>query len=178
MILCSDTLVAPFALTGLNIYDIRQKCDKPPLCYDFTRVQKFLNAETTRAALRITDKSHKWEACNMAVHSRFNNDFLIDFSPYVAELLHAGVPALIYAGDTDFICNYLGNRAWTLELEWQHRPGFRRAEEHDWMEGKGLARSYNGFTFLQVYDAGHMVPADQPEVALEMIRAFVAGEEF
>jgi cathepsin A (carboxypeptidase C) len=34
------------------------------------------------------------------------------------------------------------------------------------------------FTFLQVYDAGHMVPSDQPQVALEMIRNFVTRGKF
>jgi len=31
---------------------------------------------------------------------------------------------------------------------------------------------------LQVYDAGHMVPTDQPEHALTMITQFLNGEEF
>lgn len=80
--------------------------------------------------------------------------------------------------DVDFICNYLGNRAWTLGLDWDHKQDFLSADDHDWNGGKGLARSSNGFTFLQVYDAGHMVPADQPEVALDMITTFLTGGDF
>ena len=100
-----------------------------------------------------------------------------DFSPYVADLLNDNVPALIYAGDVDFICNYLGNRAWTFNLEWSSGDDFRAAEEREWSisggDPVGLVRSSGGLTFLQVYDAGHMVPSDQPVVALEMIRKFV-----
>jgi len=33
----------------------------------------------------------------------------------------------------------------------------------------GEVKSYNNFTFFRIYDAGHMVPMDQPEVALTMI---------
>jgi cathepsin A (carboxypeptidase C) len=43
-----------------------------------------------------------------------------------------GIPALVYAGDVDFICNYLGNKAWTLKLEWEGEESFNGAEEHSW----------------------------------------------
>ena len=32
----------------------------------------------------------------------------------IPELLANGVKVLIYAGDCDFICNWIGNKAWTL----------------------------------------------------------------
>jgi cathepsin A (carboxypeptidase C) len=41
-----------------------------------------------------------------------------------------------------------------------------------------LARTAGGLTFLQVYDAGHMVPSDQPEHALAMITQFLNGGQF
>ena len=114
-----------------------------------------------------------------------------DFSPFVADLLDAGIHTLIYAGDVDYICNYLGNRAWTLQLDWKHKNDFNAAADHEWMgpevvpdevvgdgKGVGLAKTSHGFTFLQVYDAGHMVPSDQPKVALDMITHFINGGEF
>jgi cathepsin A (carboxypeptidase C) len=113
----------------------------------------------------------------MGINLKFHTDWMKDFSGYVADLLNAGIPALIYAGDVDFICNYLGNRGWTLTLPWQGSADFTAATDHDW-KGKGLARSAKGFTFLQVYDAGHMVPTDQPQVALDMIQTFVTGGTF
>lgn len=113
----------------------------------------------------------------MGINMKFHTDWMKDFSPFVADLLNAGIPALIYAGDVDFICNYLGNKAWTYELEWKGKDAFQAADEHDW-KGNGLARSAEGLTFLQVYDAGHMVPSDQPVNALDMITIFVNGGEF
>jgi cathepsin A (carboxypeptidase C) len=62
-------------------------------------------------------------------------------------------------------------------LEWDRGDEFRAAGEHDW-KGTGLAQSAKGLTFLQVYDAGHMVPADQPEVSLDMLKIFVSGGDF
>ena len=35
---------------------------------------------------------------------------------------------MIYAGDVDFICNWLGNKAWTLDLEWDGKAQVGREE--------------------------------------------------
>jgi cathepsin A (carboxypeptidase C) len=176
-VVCNMGLTSPYQMTGLNPYDIRKECGASPLCYDFSNIEKFLHLPETRKALHVTDESPAWNACNMGINLKFHTDWMKDFSPYVADLLNAGIPALIYAGDVDFICNYLGNRAWTLGLEWNSGEDFRKAEEHDWKQ-QGLARSAGGLTFLQVYDAGHMVPSDQPEVALDMITNFLKGGTF
>ena len=37
----------------------------------------------------------------------------------------------------------------------------------------GRFRNYKNFTFMRVYDAGHMVPMDQPANALKMINEFM-----
>jgi cathepsin A (carboxypeptidase C) len=176
-VVCNMGLTTPYQMTGLNPYDIRKECGASPLCYDFSNIEKFLRLPETRKALHVTDDSPPWNACNMGINLMFHTDWMKDFSPYVADLLNAGIPALIYAGDVDFICNYLGNRAWTLGLDWKSGDDFRTAEEHDW-KSQGLARSAGGLTFLQVYDAGHMVPSDQPQVALDMITNFLNGGDF
>ena len=36
---------------------------------------------------------------------------------YVTHMREGGVRALIYAGDTDFICNWMGNKALTRALQ-------------------------------------------------------------
>ena len=176
-LVCNLGLTSPYQATGLNPYDIRKQCEVPPLCYDFGGISKFMNSPATKKALGIEKKSAKWESCNMGINMKFHVDWMKDFSPYVAEMLDGGIPILIYAGDVDFICNYLGNQAWTYGLEWKGGKAFRQATPHDW-NGVGLARTAGDFTFLQVYDAGHMVPSDQPQVALDMIRTFVAGDGF
>jgi len=183
-ITCNVAETSPYQMSGLNPYDIRKECGPHPLCYDFSNIEKWLNLDATKTALHISKESHHWEACNMGINFKFHVDWMKDFSPYVKDLLNSNIPALIYAGDVDFICNYMGNRAWTLNLDWKHGVDFVNAEDHDWLPFEddvspaGLARSANGFTFLQVYDAGHMVPSDKPSVALKMIQNFVDGVEF
>lgn len=175
---CNTALTTPYRATGLNPYDITKECGSNPLCYDFSAVEKFMNADSTKKALHVSDHNPSWQTCNMMINMEFHVDWMKDFSPYVADLLNDGIPALIYAGDVDFICNYLGNKAWTYELEWKHKAEFQAAEEKDWNNKAGLSRTANGLTFLQVYDAGHMVPSDQPAHALEMITQFIQGKPF
>lgn len=175
---CNMALTTPYRATGKNPYDITKPCGDNPLCYDFSHMEKFMNLDSTKKALHVDEHNPSWQTCNMMVNLSFHVDWMKNFAPYVADLLNDGVPALIYAGDIDFVCNYLGNRAWTLKLDWDHKDEFQKAPEKDWNKGGGLARTSNGLTFLQVYDAGHMVPSDQPEQALTMITNFLNGEAF
>eukprot|EP00984_Skeletonema_dohrnii_P019105 scaffold9071_cov108-Skeletonema_dohrnii-CCMP3373.AAC.5 len=126
---CNTALTTPYRATGLNPYDIRKPCVEKPLCYDFSHVEKFMNSDATKKALHVDGQSSTWKTCNMMISMKFHSDWMKDFAPYVADLLNDGIPALIYAGDVDF-----------------------------------------------VYDAGHMVAADQPEHALTMITQFLNGE--
>jgi len=93
-------------------------------------------------------------------------------------LLNDELPVLLYAGDLDYICNYIGVHAIANKLDWKYGNEFRQSKDHDWNNGGGVARSSNGLSFLQLHNAGHMVPSDQPEQALKMIRQFLNGEVF
>ncbi|CAN0339182.1 unnamed protein product, partial [Ectocarpus sp. 13 AM-2016] len=121
---------------------------------------KFLRLESTREALNVRDDSAPWESCNMKVNSDFSGDWMREFDGLIGPMLEDGVSVLIYAGDCDWICNYMGNEAWTLSLDWAGGDGFRAAPQIEWSTdaaAAGLSRSYGGLTFLQVYEAGHMV---------------------
>jgi cathepsin A (carboxypeptidase C) len=120
------------------------------------------------------------------VNSDFSPDWMKGYQGYVADLLDGAVPVLIYAGDVDFVCNWIGNKAWTLALDWSSADAFKGADDKEWFgyspssssSAFGSARSAGGFTFLQVYEAGHMVPQDQPQAALDMLNTFTAGGSF
>jgi len=175
---CNTALTTPYRATGKNPYDITKDCGANPLCYDFSHIETFMNSATTKKALHVDEHDPTWQTCNMMINLGFHVDWMKNFAPYVADLVNDGIPALIYAGDLDFVCNYLGNQAWTLNLDWTHKTEFNAAEVKDWNAGSGLARTANGLTFLQVHDAGHMVPSDQPENALDMITQFMNEQAF
>lgn len=177
---CNAALVAPYSASGLNVYDVREKCKHPPLCYDFSAVEKFFRLESTLKALHVTPKSAKWESCNMEVHAGFAYDWMKNFQQLVVPMLEGGVRGLVYAGDADFIVNWFGCKAWTLELEWSQGDKFAAAEDKDWVvNGKkaGKIRQVGPFAFVQVFDAGHMVPLDQPDNALELVKMFTLPKQ-
>jgi cathepsin A (carboxypeptidase C) len=178
---CNQAQLGPYEQSGLNPYDVREKCKVKPLCYDFSAPSDWLNLPATRKALNVTSKSAQWASCNMQVNMEFSNDWMKSQQYTIPPMLEDGVRVLIYAGDADFICNWMGNKAWTLDLDWQGKSAFNAADDHDWeVSGTkaGTARHAQGLTFLQVNNAGHMVPMDQPENSLSMIETFMSGGQF
>ncbi len=73
--------------------------------------------------------------------------------------------------------SWLGNQAWTLNLEWSGSAGFNAAPVQNWTLDDGSVagelRTFGGFSFLRVFDAGHMVPADKPAAALALLNEFI-----
>ncbi|KAK3280824.1 hypothetical protein CYMTET_11358 [Cymbomonas tetramitiformis] len=177
--LCNAGLLIPYTLTGMNPYDMRVKCAKPPLCYDFSNVGVYLGRPEVQKALGVG--SRKWSDCNREVALMFElaGDWMHDFQQMIPDQLNDGIRVLIYAGDQDYICNWLGNQAWTLALDWPHKAEFNATAPADWnvdQKKAGELRTSNGFSFLRVLDAGHMVPRDQPAAALDMINSFISGK--
>ena len=153
-----------------NVYDIRKKCDYPPLCYDFSGVENFLKKEEVIEALGVQGRS--WQTCNMAVHTALLGDWVTDLSGKVGELLEKNILVLVYSGDKDFICNWRGGEAWTNEVQWHGKNGFNGANYTKW-ESYGEYKQNENLVFLRVFDAGHMVPLDQPEAALDLLNRFM-----
>mmetsp|Transcript_57008 Transcript_57008/g.116668 ORF Transcript_57008/g.116668 Transcript_57008/m.116668 type:complete len:457 (-) Transcript_57008:10-1380(-) len=189
---CNLVETTPYYKTGLNPYDIRVPCGDSDLCYDFSNLDVFLNLDSTREALHVSDKVDKWVSCNTAVDLAIAPyDWMKNFQGTIAPMVEGGVRVLIYAGDTDFICNWMGNKAWTMDLAWDGKSAFESTGDHEWFYDSakttlgGWARSADSasgaggsLTFLQVKEAGHMVPMDQPEAALSMLNTFTANKAF
>ncbi|KAJ3115287.1 hypothetical protein HK100_001411 [Physocladia obscura] len=180
-IYCNSAMISPFQNTGLNIYDIRKECDSSnPLCYTILNdIEAYLNRADVQKELGV---DVEYKGCNMQVNQRFMlaGDWMRPYVNLIPEIINDGVKVLIYAGDADFICNYMGNRAWTLELDWFGKDGFNEAPELDWVSkttGRkaGIFRTYGELTYLTVYEAGHMVPYDQPEHSIEFINQWILG---
>ena len=157
-----------------NVYDIRKQCDYPPLCYDFSPISNFLLRTDVIESLGV--KGRSWVDCNMAVHTALLGDWVTDLSSKVEYLLNNNVTVLVYSGNKDFICNWRGGEAWTSALEWRHSQEFVNATYVEWKEGNntfGEFKAVENLAFLKVFDAGHMVPMDQPEAALAMLNRFL-----
>ena len=75
--------------------------------------------------------------------------------------------------------DWIGTRSWMERLNWQGRRQWSKMPFEPFLtksKAVGRFRSVAGLTFVQVYNAGHLVPADQPEAALELVRQFTAAK--
>ncbi|RHY28017.1 hypothetical protein DYB32_006329 [Aphanomyces invadans] len=167
-----NLVVAPLTETSKrNPYDIREDCTNG--CIDYMRYgERFLNSPVVQAKLHV---NKMWVESTWRVYQDFSVDFMKSYAQYVPNLLASGVRVLIYAGDADLMCNWIGNEAWTKKLEWPGKAAYNEARVKPFMvKGKkaGEVRSSHDLTFVRVYNAGHMVPMDQPEVSLALINRF------
>ncbi|KAK6542396.1 hypothetical protein TWF694_006351 [Orbilia ellipsospora] len=165
---------------GRNLYDIRQQCDTPGVTCDVQDIgiQKYLNKASFLKA--IGAQGNAWDVCNMDVHALFSKsgDWMQPFHESIPGILEQ-IPVLIYAGDADFICNWLGNKAWTEALPWKGKNDYNEAPMKPFKtkSGKevGQTKNSSGLTFTRIYKAGHAAPADQPEAAFTMLTAWLAS---
>lgn len=179
-------LMDPYVETGLNYYDIRGPCEESEggLCYKgLDYVDKYLNLPEVQAGLGVETTAFTGCAESVMTNFVFTGDASRPFHFDVAHLLdHHNVPVLIYAGDKDFICNWVGQTLWLDRLQWSGASKYATAPTTNWTTADGVlagtARSANGLTFLRVFDAGHMVPHDQPEASLDMLNTWLFGSEF
>ncbi|KAK6333354.1 hypothetical protein TWF718_011168 [Orbilia javanica] len=181
-IYCNNVMMGPYQRTGTNVYDIRGPCkDSSNLCYpDLGWISSFLNKKSVIDAVGAEIESY--DSCNFDINRNFlfAGDWMKPYHRLVPDLLKE-IPVLIYAGDADFICNWLGNHAWTEALEWPGKAAFNKVELSDFKmadSGKsvGQIKSSGHLTFLRIYQAGHMTPMDQPESSLEFFNRWLRNK--
>ncbi|XP_075498932.1 serine carboxypeptidase-like [Primulina tabacum] len=161
---------------GINYYDIRKKCEGY-LCYDFSNVERFLNLEPVRIALGVGDV--EFVSCSSDVYDALYQDIMRNLEVGIPALLEDGIKLLVYAGEYDLICNWLGNSKWLDAMQWSGQEKYLAASTVPFsVDGAeaGLQKGYGPLTFLRVHNAGHMVPMDQPKHSLEMLRRWMQGK--
>ncbi|KAG2235448.1 hypothetical protein INT48_007846 [Thamnidium elegans] len=179
---CNLNVVKPvIENTDRNIYDIRKKCEDGPMCYDyFTAIKKYLDRSDVKHELGVSP-SIQFELCSDTVNGHFQNtgDWMRPYVHQLTQLLDQGIRVLAYAGDSDLMCNWMGIRAWTLNLQWQGQPDYHNQDDVDYytLNGThaGTIRKNSGLAFIRLYNAGHMAPFDQPENTLDMFNRWISA---
>jgi cathepsin A (carboxypeptidase C) len=131
----------------------------------------WMNRPDTRSALNIPTTVGEWQDCAGPAY----NDVYDDMTPQFDYLLQH-VPALIYNGDLDTVCNFLGDQ-WFVE----HLDREITINYGPWYIGDqigGFAKSFNNLTVITIKGSGHLVPQDQPEEAFAMFEMFLNDEDF
>jgi cathepsin A (carboxypeptidase C) len=162
----SETLMLPIYATATNVYDMRLK--EP---YDFSAMDAYLNDPRVK---RQIGARKTWVGVNTTVWQQLAPiDFLHSFQGLIPPILDEGIKVLIYAGDQDYICNWLGVQAWTNKMDWSGHAAFNQAETERWIGG--TLKHYKNFAFATVANSGHMAPMDQPENSLKLFNALLAN---
>jgi hypothetical protein len=118
-----------------------------------------------------------------------DNDKPLSVVPYVAELLDAGIPVVVYNGDRDMTTNMVGSELLLNDMKWKGQDKWMDAPRGLWLlpdelrkphdqKQAGWAKELNGLTFLVVYNSGHMVPYNQPAPAGDLLERLLLGKSF
>jgi len=176
-LVCQSIFNSILTIAGnINYYDVRKECHGE-LCYDFSNLDSYLNNATVREALGVGNR--KFVSCSPLVYEAMIVDWMKNLEKGIPQLLEDGIELLVYAGEYDLICNWLGNSRWVTAMDWSGQIEYAKADwKHFEVDGEeaGLVTGYGPLQFLKVHNAGHMVPMDQPKNALEMLFRWTRGK--
>lgn len=99
----------------------------------------------------------------------------------IASVLDAGVKVALIYGDRDYICNWVGGEAASLTVNYSQATEFHDAGYADISTNAsyigGQVRQHGNFSFSRVFQAGHEVPAYQPETAYQIFMRAMFGKD-
>jgi cathepsin A (carboxypeptidase C) len=174
-------------------------CEIDEFCYPNTNlIQDYLNLPSTFTALGVPSIIKNFTVGSSAISHAFEltNDLEISLKPEVVYLLTNQIDVLIYQGNLDLACNTAGAKRWTANLAWKGQAEFVAKELKPWKSVVGSKEKTVGmwkevnvkmvegdskatrFALVTIDGSGHMVPQDQPEVALDMLNRWLAGKSF
>uniref|UniRef100_A0A672FER0 Carboxypeptidase n=1 Tax=Salarias fasciatus TaxID=181472 RepID=A0A672FER0_SALFA len=129
-----------------------------------------------RKKLGIVPQNVTWGGQAEQVFSSMSGDFMRPVVDVVDRLLAAGVNVTVYNGQLDLIVDTLGQELWVKRLKWDGLPAFNqlRWTALDDPASPGVTgafyKTYKNFAFYWILKAGHMIPADQGPMALQMLK--------
>ncbi|KAH8663344.1 Alpha/Beta hydrolase protein [Ilyonectria robusta] len=175
---CRDKSVAFIHAEHLNPYDFRQRCENGGLCYDIAEwVEQYLNSSITMQKLGVPEDV-KFNIVDAELFQNFvdSGDMEADSITWAEELLDQNYRVLVYVGNKDWYCNAAGEKNLVHNMRWKHQPAFQARDFQPFTMDKreiGTFKQAEGLSFVEVYDAGHMVPSDKPEEALFLIESWI-----
>jgi carboxypeptidase C (cathepsin A) len=183
--LCSNAIttcngiVNTFSASGLDVYDIRQKDPSP---FPSEAYVEYLNTGQVMKAIGVP--VNYTESSNAAFGSFDNTGDQMRGGGVddLAYLLAMNIRVALISGDADYIVNWYGGEAISLAVANELPPyaiNFPTAGYADIVINStyvgGQVRQYGNLSFARIYDAGHEVPAYQPETAFTIFTRIIEG---
>ncbi|KAF9057813.1 alpha/beta-hydrolase [Panaeolus papilionaceus] len=163
----------------LNIYDIRLD-DTAPACGmnwppEMPAITNFLGKDDVVTALHANAHPGSWIECRPDVHRAFQEERLESAVSVLPRILEK-IKVLIFAGDQDLICNYMGLENMIKNLNWAGQTGLGTVQTQSWNVNSMPAGTWvesRNLTYAKIFNASHMAPFDVPHVTHDMMLRFM-----
>ncbi|XP_037557119.1 lysosomal protective protein-like [Dermacentor silvarum] len=160
---------------SVNLLRHRDNLGVTPPCIDSENVKRYLTRADVKTALHVESSPLEWDECSDVLN--YTTQYR-SMRNVVKELVDSGtLKTLIYNGDIDMACNFLGDEWFVNTLGYNPTSTYKI-----WKHGEqvaGFFQTYeNNITFVTIKGAGHMVPEDKPAQSLEMIENFINDTPF
>lgn len=114
------------------------------------------------------------EAQSNAVFKALEGDFMKPVVDIVEKLLsETTIEVTVFNGEWDLIVDVIGTLDWINRLQWAGADSWKAAPRKPLLVNgvdNGYSKSWGNFTFYSISQAGHMVPSDNPDAAIVMLR--------
>ena len=105
-------------------------------------------------AFHVTGKSTGWVECNSAVRDAMSNQKSQSAITLLSGILEK-IPIMLFAGDQDLICNYVGIEALISALTWNGGTGLGQVQTQSWTVGGTPAGTWvtsRNLTYVKVWN--------------------------
>ncbi|EIW66926.1 cathepsin A (carboxypeptidase C) [Tremella mesenterica] len=190
-IYCYSAIFGDLQDLGLNMYDVRRKCDKSkdadgPLCYrEMGWMETYMNEPKNKQELGAP-ASVTFQSCNMQINQNFllQGDGMHNSAALLPELIEAGIRVLLYAGEADMLVNSIGCESVLANLETSYAAAYNSAKVNNFTDSDGEVVGWTkaagdgsgNVAFVSFHNAGHMVPHDDPVGALTMFSKWLKNK--
>lgn len=136
-----------------------------------------------RKKLGIIPNNVTWGGQSGDVFFYQTEDFMKPVIDDVSTLLKY-YKVVVFQGQLDMICDTLGAEKWIEKLDWEYLPQFLQTPRVPLYPPSGVKtkntgaflKRYGSLELYYILKAGHMVPADAGEMALEMVSRVITGQ--
>jgi len=156
-------------------YDIRKSSD--PTVPFANALATWLNKASTKQALKVSS-SVEWKLCKTGPYFALEDDIDESSISLLPGILQT-VPVMLYNGDCDLICDMDGTATYAKLINWPGQSAYNAASNVTWNGPNGAAGTFQSggnLTRAVVFQAGHMVPFDQPPNAQALVWKFLTGQ--
>ena len=181
---CSSALQACNKVIGvigsaLDVYDIRQNNPSP---FPSESYLEYVNNGAVMQSIGVPVNFTESSAASFDAFISTGDQMRGGQLQELATLLSMNVRVALIYGDADYICNWYGGEAISLalaELVPEYANTFSNSGYAEIVINSsyvaGEVRQYGNLSFARIYDAGHQIPAYQPEAAFTVFTRVMDG---